>query len=348
MRLGVAKSARAFTLGVPRRVASLIFGSGFLSGSSFVGFYFLKHFQGQAKADGANGMHMYIVRHGESEGNVDLNAYRQYGDHRLPLTEDGKLMAQKAGRYLADRFEQIIEEDEDPWIEMWVSPFTRTRETAIEMLKGGLGQWVQHVRESPHLVEQDWGLLEGQNIKAEEVYEHFPKSMKRIRLQANAEGKFYARFPSGESAADVYNRVTNFVGTIQRRKHKYTIVVTHGITGRALIMRMLHHTPEWFESSVNLPNASVYEISNTPFPCGKSSWEGKFIYGGFGKGGLQDEVELCHLNDVNERCTWRSMESAMTYEKYLLNIGAPRVFENVKRPCKVQSMRKLNPDLEPM
>ena len=69
----------------------------------------------------------YIVRHGESMGNVDLDAYRKYGDHRLPLTENGKSMARQSGEFLAKEFESKFSEEEDPWIEMWVSPFTRTR-----------------------------------------------------------------------------------------------------------------------------------------------------------------------------------------------------------------------------
>merc|ERR1712061_673931 len=113
---------------------------------------------------------------------------------------------------------------------MWVSPFTRTRETAIAMLQGGLGKWVKKVSETPFLVEQDWGLFEGRNIKADDVYEQFPDSMKRVRFQANSDGKFYARFPQGESVLDVYNRVTSFLGSLSRKRSQYTIVVTHGIT----------------------------------------------------------------------------------------------------------------------
>ena len=83
--------------------------------------------------------------------------------------------------------------------------------------------------------------------------------------------------------ADVYARVTNFLGSVSRRKNKHIIVVTHGITGRALIMRILRHTPEWFESSVNLPNASIYRITKTLNTKGNLEWHGAFTYGGFGK-----------------------------------------------------------------
>ena len=33
------------------------------------------------------GVRVYIVRHGESEGNLDLSAYAEHGDHAVPLTK---------------------------------------------------------------------------------------------------------------------------------------------------------------------------------------------------------------------------------------------------------------------
>jgi len=314
-------------------LSALIFGSGFIAGAtlfSVLNYQRRKRQKQRRKASQERSIH--IVRHGESEGNVDLDSYRKYGDHRLPLTENGKVMAQRSGAFLAEEFEEKFNQGEDPWIEMWVSPFTRTRETAIGMLEGGLGRWVKKVSESPFLVEQDWGLLEGMNIKADEVYQRFPESMKRVRFQADVDGKFYARLPQGESVADVYARVTNFLGSVSRRKNKHIIVVTHGITGRALIMRILRHTPEWFESSVNLPNASIYRITKTLNTKGDLEWHGAFTYGGFGKSGIEDEVDISDLNYVNYACTLRSLNTAVRYEQYLQDAAMPRVYENVRIP----------------
>lgn len=315
------------------KIAILIFSSGFIAGATiFSAIWYSKQRKAKKKRQKDESRYMYIVRHGESMGNVDLDAYREYGDHRLPLTKNGKHMARQSGEFLAKEFESKFSEEEDPWVEMWVSPFTRTRETAIAMLEGGLGKWVKKVSESPHLVEQDWGLLEGMNIEADDVYDRFPESMKRVRLQADTDGKFYARLPQGESVADVYSRVTNFVGSVSRRKLKYTIIVTHGITGRALIMRIFRHTPEWFESSVNLPNASIYSITKLPDANGNFEWNGEFIYGGFGKKGIKDEVDIARLNMVNDTCSLRSLSAAVKYEEYLHEPGVPGVFDNVRRP----------------
>jgi len=318
------------------RVAALLFSSGFLAGS-LAAIYFLRNSddtQSNEESEEEDPERlMYIVRHGESMGNVNLSAYREYGDHRLPLTENGREMARQSGKFLSQELKQKFP-DEQPWIEMWVSPFTRTRETAIAMLQGGLGKWVKKVSESPHLVEQDWGLLEGQNIGADEVYNRFPESMKRVRLQANQNGKFYARLPQGESVADVYSRVTNLLGSVSRRQAKYTIIVTHGITGRALIMRMFKHTPEWFESSVNLPNCSVYRITKASDPNGEYEWRGEFIFGGYGKGGIEDEVSISMLNEVNRTSNLNSLLAAVKYEQYLQEPGLPKVFDSVRcRSC---------------
>eukprot|EP00494_Astrolonche_serrata_P030234 UN30501 len=48
---------------------------------------------------------------------------------------------------------------------MWVSPFTRTRQIAISLLKGGLDAWITDCKESVQLIEQDWGLFEGAGWK---------------------------------------------------------------------------------------------------------------------------------------------------------------------------------------
>ena len=47
-------------------------------------------------------MRIFLVRHGESLGNINEQAYRQFGDHNVPLTQWGYQQALVAGRALAD------------------------------------------------------------------------------------------------------------------------------------------------------------------------------------------------------------------------------------------------------
>ena len=42
-------------------------------------------------------MRIFLVRHGESLGNLDERAYSQFGDHNVPLTQWGHRQAAEAG-----------------------------------------------------------------------------------------------------------------------------------------------------------------------------------------------------------------------------------------------------------
>ncbi|MBB3288261.1 broad specificity phosphatase PhoE [Rhizobium sp. BK347] len=46
-------------------------------------------------------MRIFLVRHGESLGNIDDRAYRQFGDHNVPLTEWGHRQVLQAGQAIS-------------------------------------------------------------------------------------------------------------------------------------------------------------------------------------------------------------------------------------------------------
>ena len=70
---------------------------------------------------------------------------------------------------------------------------------------------------------------------------------------------FITGFPEGESAADVYDRISDFFGTLHRDFDKdhfpqNVIIVTHGMTLRLFLMRWYHWTIEEFDEYANLQN----------------------------------------------------------------------------------------------
>ncbi|MCE5166293.1 hypothetical protein HAX54_016983, partial [Datura stramonium] len=67
-----------------------------------------------------------LVRHGESEGNVDKNVYATVPDHRVQLTEKGIEQAKKAGELIRG----VVGKSK---VYFYVSPFLRTRETLNEI-----------------------------------------------------------------------------------------------------------------------------------------------------------------------------------------------------------------------
>jgi broad specificity phosphatase PhoE len=218
-------------------------------------------------------LRIFLVRHGESETNVDHHVYDTTADHAVKLTPRGKKMAEDAGRYLRNFLTRTFgsKRNVDHHIRMYVSPFRRTRETAeglIRSLNDCGEQWIDSVRESTLLAEQDWGAKEGTGRVAEEKYR---EELERNNIKSKCGGRFWCRMPNGESPFDVCLRISAFfpdllmaanVETAERRAVKTVIVVSHGITIRSFLTNWCRYSPEWFQESVNPPNCSIQLVED--------------------------------------------------------------------------------------
>ena len=78
---------------------------------------------------------------------------------------------------------------------------------------------------------------------------------------ADALGRFYFRYPHGESRADVVERITLFLGKLHRSRYDTHIVFLHGVTQRAFRMAWMNLPAEWFETEPNPANASVLQLA---------------------------------------------------------------------------------------
>jgi broad specificity phosphatase PhoE len=178
-----------------------------------------------------------LVRHGESQGNVDDSVYERMPDHALALTERGRGQAEALGKELRDLFGRER-------VSVYVSPYRRTHET-LRIL--GLDPGLLRVREEPRLREQDWGNWQDR----EDVH--------RQKQYRDAYGHFFYRFAQGESGADVYDRVGAFLESLHRSfmdpaHPPNVLIVTHGLTMRLFCMRWFHWTVAEFEALSNPGN----------------------------------------------------------------------------------------------
>ena len=89
---------------------------------------------------------LILVRHGESEGNVDRAAYASTPDSQIALTERGFAQALVAGLQIR----QLIGETET--VRFFVSPYMRARQTVLAILRAFDGKTVQ-VSTEPRLRE---------------------------------------------------------------------------------------------------------------------------------------------------------------------------------------------------
>lgn len=135
-----------------------------------------------------------LVRHGESEGNRNGAAYTTTPDHQIPLTLQGLEQARHAGEKIRRVVSAVCR---DYKVYFYVSPYERTRSTLSEIGRSFSKKRVIGVREECRIREQDFG-----NFQVEERM----KIIKEARLRF---GRFFYRFPEGESAADVYDRVSS-------------------------------------------------------------------------------------------------------------------------------------------
>lgn len=117
-------------------------------------------------------------------------------------------------------------------------------------------------REDPALCEQQFGLFDG--IPEDELPTVFPREQAHYALCEKHGGRFWARMPMGESRFDVTVRIHGVFGSFHRDSERHGIdnivVICHGVTLRAFVMRWLHHDVEWFEAEKNPGNCDIYHL----------------------------------------------------------------------------------------
>ncbi|MCC6905754.1 MAG: histidine phosphatase family protein [Anaerolineae bacterium] len=165
-------------------------------------------------------MHIYFVRHGQSEANAkDIISNRTLNVHGL--TDIGREQARAVAEQLTTRVENVID--------VYASPLLRARQTG-GIIAERLGLSSDHVLVTNALIERDPGIMEGKtDPQSWEVY------MDLARLWR--EGDYCARLPEGESYHDVRARFMPFIDHI---KHKHRdqdgAIVMVGHAGTYLMM----------------------------------------------------------------------------------------------------------------
>ncbi|KAG9457480.1 hypothetical protein H6P81_001988 [Aristolochia fimbriata] len=193
-----------------------------------------------------------LVRHGESQGNIDHSAFTTTPDYRIPLTELGREQARSAGV----KIRALLSDggrSPDWKVYCYVSPYERTRSTLCEMGKAFSKKRILGVREECRIREQDFG-----NFQVEE-------RMKVIKETRERFGRFFFRFPEGESAADVFDRASSFMESLWRDidmnrlsrdgcSNMNLIIISHGLTSRVFLTKWFKWTVDQFERLNNFGN----------------------------------------------------------------------------------------------
>jgi broad specificity phosphatase PhoE len=203
---------------------------------------------------------LWLVRHGQSAGNVARDAAHAAGLERIPLeTRDvdvplsvlGERQADALGRWFADghangRPDVILS-----------SPYVRSRETARRFRDAGGAERDEPVCIDERLREKEFGILDG--LTAAGVAAQLPQQAEFRRLL----GKFYHRPPGGESWCDVILRLRSLLDTVSLHYGgRAVMIVGHQVVVlclRYVIENMIEEEILAIDKKGDVANCSVTE-----------------------------------------------------------------------------------------
>jgi len=185
---------------------------------------------------------IYLIRHGQSEGNLNTQVYYDKNDCDIELTALGHEQSLEAGTQLAALISH-------PTPQLVCSPYMRAKQTASNIYSVLAQDRVPSLTEDVLVREREWGSLrtvvDNRHLKREE---HF---------------NFYYRAECGESYADAYQRVVLFFqGVLLERMRNSSdapiVIISHGEWIRLALMYLDANDVEWFALNRKNPkNCSI-------------------------------------------------------------------------------------------
>jgi broad specificity phosphatase PhoE len=208
---------------------------------------------------------LWLVRHGQSAGNVAREAALRDELHRIAL--DGRDMdvplsplGERQARALGDWFSHQPEA-ERPDV-LLCSPYARTLRTVQLFREAGGVFGDEPICADERLREKEFGILDG--LTAPGIAQTYPDQAEFRRLL----GKFYHRPPGGESWCDVILRLRSLLDTISLHyAGRRVMIVCHQVV--ILCLRyVLEHLDESeilkIDAEANVGNCSLTEYRFDP------------------------------------------------------------------------------------
>jgi broad specificity phosphatase PhoE len=206
---------------------------------------------------------LWIVRHGQSAGNVARDAAELAGlpvidiEHRdidTPLSDLGKTQALALGHWFGE-----LPAGRRPEVVL-CSPYVRARDTTRLLLQSaGIDGKSVRVRMDERLREKEFGILDRLTVHG--IRARFPE----LSEQRSHVGKFYFRPPGGESWCDVILRLRS-VMEMATREHggQRVLVVAHQV-----IVNCMRYLVECMDEAQILAIDKLADVPN----CGVTSYE---------------------------------------------------------------------------
>jgi len=207
---------------------------------------------------------IWVVRHGQSAGNVARDLAEAAAGHRIdiaerdvdvPLSDLGERQSDALGAWFAS-----LPAAQRPTVVLH-SPYVRATETANLVMRH-LDRDELCVREDERLREKEFGVLD--RLTTHGIAHDFPD----LYEQRHHVGKFYFRPPGGESWCDVILRLRSVMDTIEREfAGERVLIVAHQVTVNCFRYLFEHLTEAQileFDRNGDVPNCSVTSYEFDP------------------------------------------------------------------------------------
>jgi broad specificity phosphatase PhoE len=206
---------------------------------------------------------LWLVRHGQSAGNVARDAAEAAGHHIIdiaerdidtPLSELGRRQASALGHWFGD-----LPDQRRPEVVL-CSPYVRARETAHLLLRAAdISERSVRLRFDERLREKEFGILDRLTVHG--IRRKYPE----LSEQRSHVGKFYFRPPGGESWCDVILRLRSLVEMMTREHGSQRVLVV----GHQVIVNCMRYLIECMDEAQILAIDKRADVPN----CGVTSYE---------------------------------------------------------------------------
>jgi len=208
---------------------------------------------------------IWLVRHGQSAGNVARDLAEAASGHRIdiaerdvdvPLSALGERQSDALGAWFAS-----LPPEQQPNVVLH-SPYVRAAETANHIMRHLAREELLCELADERLREKEFGVLD--RLTTHGIAHHFPD----LYEQRHHVGKFYFRPPGGESWCDVILRLRSVMDTLEREFcGERVLIVAHQVTVNCF-RYLFEHLDEAeileFDRAGDVPNCSVTSYQFDP------------------------------------------------------------------------------------
>jgi probable phosphoglycerate mutase len=178
-------------------------------------------------------MNIYLVRHGQTTGDVENRYGGDYDDHLTPL---GKQQSADVAKKLAEKNLEII----------YTSPKTRASETA-QIIKEAISAEIPLVIVDDFRERNRYGEMTG--LTKQEAAIQFPAEVKKLEDE-------HSTLTSGEEYESFGKRIREALAKIDSGKYSDVAVVTHGGPIRYIFRKILK------QGDIELGDCAYAKLSN--------------------------------------------------------------------------------------